>query len=91
MASRRPNAKAKRQASHIIASGASLRKSLDRFSDPLAARMYEDVLIRVARSIAKLNVRAIGPAHGLATTSNDSVVIPLDRRGRSRVVIRPRG
>ena len=49
------NAKAKRQASHIIASGASVRKSLDRFSVPLATRMYAAVLILDgARSIVKL-------------------------------------
>ena len=74
----------------MIASGASLRKSLDRFSDPLAARMYEDVLIRVARLVASLEGPSIGPVHLLATTPNDSVVIVLDRRGRSCAVIHPR-
>ena len=49
--------------------------------------MYETVLIRVARSVAKPNDRAVGPAHGLAKAPNDSVVIPVDRCGRSSVAI----
>ena len=85
------NAKAKRQASHIIASGASVRKSLDRFSAPLAARMYEPVLILDGASlIVKPQYRAVGPACRPATRPNDSVAIALDRCGCSRIAIRPR-
>ena len=72
----------------MIASGASVRKSLDRFSDSLAARMYENaIIIGLARWFAMPKVGTVGLAHGLATTPNDSVVIPFDRRGRSSVTI----
>ena len=78
----RANAEAKRQASHIIASGASVRKSLDRFSAPLAARMYEDVLILDgASSIVKPKNRTVGLARGPAARPNNSIAIPVDRRG----------
>ena len=74
----------------MIASGASLRKSLDRFSVSLAARMYENTIIidRAVRVSDPMTI-AVGPAPGLATRPNDSVVISLDRRGRSCVVIYP--
>ena len=88
---RRANAEAKRRANLIIASGASVRKSLGRFSDPLAARMYENVLIIVSGgSSADLNDRTVGPVRRPAMIPNNSVVIPLDRRGCSRLVIHPR-
>ena len=75
----------------MIASGASLRKSLGRFSVSLAARMYENaIIIGCAPWFAKPNDGMVGLAHGLVTTPNDSVVILVDRRGRSCVVIRPR-
>ena len=85
------NAEAKRQASPIIASEASVRKSLDRFSAPLAARMYEAILILDgASSFVNPTDGAVGPAQCPATRPNHSVVIPLARCGCSRIVIHPR-
>ena len=53
--------------------------------------MYEDVLIIIrASSFANQKDRTVGPAHGPAARPNNSVVIPLDRRGCSRGVIHPR-
>ena len=53
--------------------------------------MYEAILILDgASSIVKPQDRMVGPAHCPATKPNNFVVIPLARRGCSRIVIRPR-